>query len=155
MVSFGFYVLERWIKNLFMSDGVLRSVTWMNIIVRKGKEAGFGYMEELFHTTGKSVRPIFHGNRASPVKTSWVSEDRISHTDRVTLALGAVNRNSSGGILHERQGLFSWSTYVCHIIMTRRPERLSTSIEPRFFTFCHIYWRISKSISYQKSRLKI
>ena len=51
MIVLGFYVLEKWIKSLFMSDGRSRSVSRIDIVVRKGKELGLDTMEELFHTT--------------------------------------------------------------------------------------------------------
>ena len=57
MIVLGFYVLEKWIKVIFVGDGRSRSVTWIDIVVREGKELGLDTMKELFHTTSWQVCP--------------------------------------------------------------------------------------------------
>ena len=55
MTVLGFYVLEKWVKGFFVGDGRSRSVTWIDIVVREGKELGLDTMKELFHTTSWQV----------------------------------------------------------------------------------------------------
>ena len=57
MTVLGFYVLEKWVKGFFVGDGRSRSVTWIDIVVREGKELGLDTMKELFHTTSWQVCP--------------------------------------------------------------------------------------------------
>jgi len=51
MIVLGFYVLEKWIKGFFVSDGRSRTMSRIDIVVRKGEELGLDTMKELFHTT--------------------------------------------------------------------------------------------------------
>ncbi len=55
MTVLGFYVLEKWIKVFFVGDGRSRSVTWIDIVVREGKDLGLDTMEKLFHATSWQV----------------------------------------------------------------------------------------------------
>ena len=55
MIVLGFYVLEKWIKGFFVSDGRSRTMSRIDIVVRKGEELGLDTMKELFHTTSWQV----------------------------------------------------------------------------------------------------
>ena len=55
MIVLGFYVLEKWIKGFFVSDGSSRSVPWIDIVVWESKELGLDTMKELFHTTSWQI----------------------------------------------------------------------------------------------------
>ena len=57
MIVLGFYVLEKWIKAFFVSDGSSRSVPWIDIVVWESKELGLDTMKELFHTTSWQICP--------------------------------------------------------------------------------------------------
>ena len=55
MIVLGFYVLEKWIKGFFVSDGRSWPMSRIDIVVRKGKELGLDTMEKLFHVTSWQV----------------------------------------------------------------------------------------------------
>ena len=45
MIVLGFYVLEKWIEGLFVSDGRSWSMSRIDVVVWKGERAGFGHYE--------------------------------------------------------------------------------------------------------------
>ena len=57
MIVLGFYVLEKWIKGLFVSDGRSRTMSWIDIVVWKGEELGLDTIKELFHITSWQICP--------------------------------------------------------------------------------------------------